>query len=80
MEPRIKKVKTRKDHTLVLTFSNGEVRNFDVNPYLNRGVFRLLKDWDRFRRAKVMFGTVVWPDDIDIAPETLYLESVPYEN
>jgi len=80
MEPRIKKVKTRKDHTLVLTFNNGEIRTFDMTPYLNIGVFQLLKDWSHFRRAKAMFGTVVWPDDIDIAPETLYLESVPYKN
>ncbi|MBI2981421.1 MAG: DUF2442 domain-containing protein [Deltaproteobacteria bacterium] len=77
MEPRVKQVKTKKDYTLILTFNNREVRNFDMAPYLNRGVFKLLKDWSHFRRAKVMFGTVVWPGDIDIAPETLYQDSIP---
>jgi len=32
-------------------------------------------DKDIFKKAKVAFGTVAWSDIIDIAPETLYLDS-----
>ena len=33
-----------------------------------------------FNSARVEFGTVIWPGDVDISPETLYLRSVPIEN
>ncbi len=45
------------------------------------GVFEALRDPIYFRalQADPEAGTIVWPDDVDIAPETLYalaLESV----
>ena len=30
-----------------------------------------------FNRVRVDYGTVVWPGEIDVAPETLYDDSVP---
>ena len=32
------------DYKLRLTFTNGQVRIFDVKPYLSQGVFRELRD------------------------------------
>lgn len=59
-------------HRLELTFDTGEVRIFDATPYLEMDAFRRLKDPALFARALVGFGTVCWPGDLDIAPETLY--------
>nr|VFJ68532.1 MAG: Protein of unknown function (DUF2442) [Candidatus Kentron sp. DK]VFJ70224.1 MAG: Protein of unknown function (DUF2442) [Candidatus Kentron sp. DK] len=67
----------RDDFTLELWFSTGDYRLFDMKPYLNRGVFTKLKDLTQFKRAYVCFDTVCWPDNLDIAPETLFDRSVP---
>ncbi len=62
---------------LLLAYSDGALRKFSCAPYLDRGVFSRLKDLTVFGQARVAHGTVCWPGALDIAPETLYLRSVP---
>jgi len=67
----------RPEFQLDLVFKNGEQRRFDMRPLL------LMKPWNRiaaptlFERVRVDYGTVVWPGEIDISPETLYDDSAP---
>lgn len=68
-------VVVRPDYILLLTFENGEQRVFDMEPYLDRKPFTPLREVHLFAQATVAFGTVVWPGNIDIAPETLYAKS-----
>lgn len=75
----VKEVKALDEYKLLLTFENGELRLFDMNPYLEKGIFRELKDISLFKSAKVNFDTVEWGNEADIDPETLYEESIPYE-
>lgn len=70
-------VRVLPDYHLLLEFENGERRIFDMGPYLQRKPFLRLKGSPLFSLARVDYGTVVWPGDIDIAPETLYDRSVP---
>jgi Protein of unknown function (DUF2442) len=69
-------VNPKSDFQIDLEYSNGERRRFDMRPLLE------MKPWSRiaapalFSRVAVNYGTVVWPGDIDIAPETLYDDSV----
>jgi hypothetical protein len=69
-------VSTNTDFSLDLKFSDGSMKRFDVRPYLDRGIFTELKNLDYFKQARVAFGTVQWPNEQDIAPETLYIEGV----
>ena len=73
--PRVSSVEIRPDYHLLLTFWNGEKRLFDVSELLNLPAYRTIKNV--FASAHVEYGTAVWPGDIDISPETLYLRSVP---
>jgi hypothetical protein len=61
-----------KDNTLILVFENNEKRLFDMRPYLDEKPFTKLKNLPLFMKAKVAYGTVAWPGNIDIAPETLW--------
>jgi hypothetical protein len=76
MNPRVKAVKARDNYKLEITFSNGEVGVYDCSPLLNFGVFTELKDKIYFQQVRVVSGTVVWPHEQDICPDTLYVDSV----
>lgn len=73
----VESVETTPDFSLALTFIGGERRTFDMRPYLDYPVFKCLRNLALFSLARVDYGTVVWPGDIDIAPETLYKNSDP---
>ncbi len=75
MNPRITEVKPKKDFSLQLTFSNGEVKRFDVKPYLNIGIFKELKDLRLFNSVKPFLGSIQWANGLDLCPDTLYMES-----
>ena len=71
-------VRARDDFHLELMFSDGERRLFDMTPYLAKGVFTELQAPARFKQAYVGLGTVCWPGNLDIAPETLFDRSVEF--
>jgi hypothetical protein len=70
------KVRTELNHVLILEFENGEERQFDMLPYLEQKPFACLKGSPLFSKAFIAHGTVVWPGNIDIAPDTLYSRSL----
>ena len=44
MNPRVKNATPNQNYTVHLIFDNGEEGIFDVKPYLDKGVFKELKD------------------------------------
>ena len=75
MNPRVKSVKPGEDYRLEVTFSNGEKGIYDCKPLLDFGVFGELRDKGYFQSVKAENGTVVWPHEQDICPDTVYLDS-----
>jgi hypothetical protein len=67
----------RDDYTMDLVFENGEKRIFDMTLHFSQKPYTRLSGSSLFFKASVRYGTVVWPGNIDIAPETLLLESTP---
>ncbi|MDR0853716.1 MAG: DUF2442 domain-containing protein [Clostridiales Family XIII bacterium] len=72
MEIEVAAVKPLNDYKLLVTFSTNETKLYDFKPHLSHDVFRPLRDINLFMAAHVGFGTVVWDNDLDIAPERLY--------
>ena len=53
MNPRVASLIPKPGHRLLLNFENGETKLFDLTPWLDRGVFRTLRDSDDFALAQV---------------------------
>jgi hypothetical protein len=80
MNPRVKSCVPTDDYQLKLIFTNGEQGVYDCQPLLGFGVFTELKDLSYFKLVKASSGTVVWPHEQDICPDTLYLDSFKSHN
>ena len=76
MNPRVKEVESTDDYELLLVFTNDERGVYDCSGLLEFGVFKELRDKHYFKQAKVVDGTVVWPHEQDVCPDTLYLDSI----
>ena len=68
-------VKPQEDYQLLLTFENGEKRQFDMKPYLDFGIFKDLRDKKMFQSVRVSFDTIEWENEADFDPEILYQKS-----
>ncbi|MCW3110056.1 MAG: hypothetical protein JWQ09_4562 [Segetibacter sp.] len=62
-------------YKLLVTFTNGKVEIFDLQPYLHYPVYEQLQDEIFCSKAKVEYEIVVWDKEIDIDPDRLFLES-----
>lgn len=72
----VKNVKPQNDYLLLLTFANGEKRQFDMKPYLDLGIFKELKDITMFNTVKANFDSIEWENEADFDPEILYQKSI----
>ncbi|HAQ18255.1 MAG TPA: DUF2442 domain-containing protein [Prolixibacteraceae bacterium] len=71
----VQDVKPQDDYFLLLTFENGEKRQFDMKPYLDLGIFRELKDIKLFNTVRTSFDSIEWANKADLDPEFLYQKS-----
>jgi hypothetical protein len=75
----ISEVVANQDFSLSIVFETGEMRILDMKPYLDFGVFKRLRDFERFRRVRIAFDTIEWDDGVDLDPEFVYQKSAPLE-
>lgn len=68
-------VKPLKNYELELTFENGEVKKFDVKPYLQYKAFQKIKNIEMFNTVKIGGLSIEWEDGTDICPDELYNNS-----
>jgi hypothetical protein len=75
----VKTVRPLDDYQVYVELEDGREGIFDLKPYLNHGVFKELRDKSYFSRVDVVLGAVTWPNEQDIAPETLLAGLKPVE-
>lgn len=75
---KVNGVRPLDNYKLWLRFNTGEARVIDLTPFLSQPAFAPLADINVFKCVYIDYGVPVWNEgDIDIAPETLYEQSVP---
>ena len=62
------------DYKIKIILSNGNKGIFDVKPYLEKGIFKELKDYNYFKMARIEYGTITWPHEQDFSPETIEMK------
>ena len=75
----VRNVSPATDNQLDLVFEDGKRGVYDMAPLLEWDVYSALRNPEVFRLVREEGGTAVWPGDIDIAPEELYLNCKPVE-
>ncbi len=80
MYPTVREVTPNEDFSLNVVLDNGEKRILDMKPYLDFGVFKRLRDYENFKRARVAFDTIEWDEGVDLDPEFVYEKSTPIED
>jgi hypothetical protein len=74
----VKYVKPLPDYKIYVEIEDGRKGIFDMKPYLEKSVFfKELEDIYYFNQVSILFGAVTWPNEQDIAPETLIAEMIP---
>ena len=68
-------VKPLDDYKLLLVFKDNEKRIKDMRPYLNKGIFKDLKNKNFFNKVKIEYDTISWDGRIDLCADELYTSS-----
>ena len=76
MQPSVKSVTYKEGYILSIDFDNGEHGFLDMEPYLNFGVFKKIKDTKMFTTVHVSFDTIAWDSGADLDPEFVYTKCV----
>ncbi len=60
------------DTQVGVVFANGQKAVIDLSDLIGKGPWKRLASPVFFKRAHAAFDTVVWTDDVDIAPEEVW--------
>ena len=74
---RVVEIHTLPGYRFSVKFVDGTTGEIDMSRLVmsdSAGIFAQLRDPVLFAKAYVEYGTVVWPGEIDLAPDTMYDE------
>ncbi|HSB06451.1 MAG TPA: DUF2442 domain-containing protein [Thermodesulfobacteriota bacterium] len=72
---KVSKVKVLQGYRLELAFDDGVSGVADLSDLVGKGVFALWRDRHAFEQVRIgSMGELVWGDQIDLCPDSLYLK------
>ena len=72
-------VKPLDGHTLIATFQNGVVKEYDATPLLEKRAFQALREPEKFANITLDHGVPTWKNEnLDLSPETIYSSGVDF--
>ena len=71
---RVKKAEPLEDYRAYLIFDDGLEGEVDLAEFIfdQKGLFEALKETNYFKKMSVDETTICWPNEVDLAPDTLY--------
>ena len=73
---KISKVEVLQGYRLELAFDDGVSGVVDLSDLVGKGVFALWRDRHAFEQVRIgSIGELVWGDQIDLCPDSLYLKA-----
>jgi len=79
LSPKLIEIKSIEENKLEIKFETGEVKIFDVSPYMKGKWFEELFDKEYFKTVHIInngYG-IEWENGQDIAPHEIYDLSIP---
>ncbi|MCG8634155.1 MAG: DUF2442 domain-containing protein [Desulfobacterales bacterium] len=79
--PKIKTAVVTDHKIIIVTFDNGEIKQYDISKLLSNDMFSPLNDQAFFKNVKVEPGgyAVYWNEMIDISEYELWKNGVSYQ-
>ena len=73
MSPDIIKAEVLKEYKLIITFSNKEIKIFDMSSYFRYPIFKALEEKEEFKRFSIVDGTIEWKCGAELSNDTFYI-------
>lgn len=70
--PKVLRVQPIDNYHVRIAFETGEIKTFDVNPYIKGNWFGELRNINTFNTVRPCGNTIEWENGQDIAPHELY--------
>ena len=59
------------DKKIHIVFSDGQSGVFDMTPYIRSDFFKRLENEEYFKKVRIFFSGIGWPEGQDIGPDTI---------
>lgn len=70
------------EYKIHLEFNNGKKGEVDFEEIIKcdqRPIFKQLEDISTFKDFRIDFDTLIWPNELDLAPEFLYFQAFKHD-